>query len=194
MAAIPCKFRDARGAVCKARDIVAITSCLVLLRRQQRCCSDNPRCLLEAQARQARPQLRTLAVPEIDQEQRARVAVGKEHLIDQLALETGHGSGIQAKGTAVIHRADRLPHMNIELFSNAPVTTLEHYRAMGRNAALYAHGQAPEPVVVPVDGQSLAARYHVRVAMLYAIETGLVVPEAPPLELSMTLGQGGLST
>ena len=107
---------------------------------------------------------------------------------------SGYGIGIQAKGTAVIHRADRLPHMNIELFSNAPVTTLEHYRAMGRNAALYAHGQAPEPVVVPVDGQSLAARYHVRVAMLYAIETGLVVPEAPPLELSMTLGQGGLST
>ena len=44
---------------------------------------------------------------------------------------SGYSVGIQAKGTAVIHRADRLPHMNIELFSNAPVTTLEHYRAMG---------------------------------------------------------------
>lgn len=43
---------------------------------------------------------------------------------------SGYAIGIQAKGTAVIHRADRLPHMNIELFSNAPVTTLEHYRAM----------------------------------------------------------------
>ncbi len=107
---------------------------------------------------------------------------------------SGYGIGIQAKGTAVIHRADRLPHMNIELFSNAPVTTLEHYRAMGRNAALYAGGEAPEPIVVPVDGQSLAARYHVRVAMLYAIETGLVVADAPPLELSMTLGQGGIPT
>ena len=49
---------------------------------------------------------------------------------------SGYAIGIQAKGTAVIHRADRLPHMNIELFSNAPVTTLDHYRAMGRNAAL----------------------------------------------------------
>ncbi|MGB3900303.1 MAG: propanediol/glycerol family dehydratase large subunit [Mesorhizobium sp.] len=107
---------------------------------------------------------------------------------------SGYGIGIQAKGTAVIHRADRLPHMNIELFSNAPVTTLEHYRAMGRNAARYAKGEAPEPIVVPVDGQSLAARYHVRVAMLYAIETGLVVADAPPLELSMTLGQGGIPT
>ncbi|MDR0808883.1 MAG: propanediol/glycerol family dehydratase large subunit [Gemmobacter sp.] len=107
---------------------------------------------------------------------------------------SGYGIGIQAKGTAVIHHADRLPHMNIELFSNAPVTTLEHYRAMGRNAALYVAGQTPEPVIVPVDGQSLAARYHVRVAMLYAIETGLVVADAPPIELSVVLGQEGIPT
>jgi propanediol dehydratase large subunit len=106
---------------------------------------------------------------------------------------SGYAIGIQAKGTAVIHRADRLPHMNIELFSNAPVTTLEHYRAMGRNAAQYARGESPEPIIVPVDGQSLGARYHVRVAMLYAIETGLVLPDAPPLDLDMNLGQGRLS-
>ena len=55
---------------------------------------------------------------------------------------SGYAIGIQAKGTAVIHRADRLPHMNIELFSNAPVTTLDHYRAMGRNAALHALGRS----------------------------------------------------
>ena len=105
---------------------------------------------------------------------------------------SGYAIGIQGKGTAVIHRADRLPHMNIELFSNAPVTSLEHYRGMGRNAALYALGRTPEPIVVPVDGQALGARYHVRVAMLYAIETGLVIPDAPPLDLDMTIGQGGL--
>ncbi|MEW9804705.1 propanediol/glycerol family dehydratase large subunit [Mesorhizobium sp. ZMM04-5] len=104
---------------------------------------------------------------------------------------SGYAIGIQAKGTAVIHRADRLPHMNIELFSNAPITTLEHYRAMGRNAALYALGREPEPVIVPTEGQALGARYHVRVAMLYAIETGLVTPDAPPLELTFTIGQGG---
>ena len=79
--------------------------------------------------------------------------------------------------------------MNIELFSNAPVTTLEHYRSMGRNAALYARGQEPEPIIVPVDGQALGARYHVRVAMLYAIETGLVIPDAPPIDLTMNIGQ-----
>ncbi|MEW9835151.1 propanediol/glycerol family dehydratase large subunit [Mesorhizobium marinum] len=104
---------------------------------------------------------------------------------------SGYAIGIQAKGTAVIHRADRLPHMNIELFSNAPITTLDHYRAMGRNAALYALGREPEPVIVPTEGQALGARYHVRVAMLYAIETGLVTPDAPPLELTFTIGQGG---
>jgi propanediol dehydratase large subunit len=102
---------------------------------------------------------------------------------------SGYGIGIQGKGTAVIHRADRLPHMNIELFSNAPVTTLEHYRAMGRNAALYARGETPEPIIVPIDGQALSARYHVRVAMLYAIETGLVILDAAPLDLAMRIGQ-----
>jgi propanediol dehydratase large subunit len=104
---------------------------------------------------------------------------------------SGYAIGIQAKGTAVIHRADRLPHMNIELFSNAPVTTLDHYRAMGRNAALYARGETPEPIIVPVDGQALNARYHVSVAMLYAIETGLAVPGAPPVNLDLRIGQEG---
>jgi len=104
---------------------------------------------------------------------------------------SGYAIGIQAKGTAVIHRADRLPHMNIELFSNAPVTTLEHYRAMGCNAALYANGQVPEPIIVANDGQALSARYHVRVAMLYAIETGLATHDAPPLDLDLSIGQAG---
>jgi len=104
---------------------------------------------------------------------------------------SGYAIGIQAKGTAVIHRADRLPHMNIELFSNAPITTLDHYRAMGRNAAQYALGREPEPVIVRTDGQALGARYHVRVAMLYAIETELVVPDALPVNLEMSIGQRG---
>ncbi len=104
---------------------------------------------------------------------------------------SGYAIGIQAKGTAVIHRAGRLPHMNIELFSNAPITTLEHYRAMGRNAAQHALGRNPEPVIVPTEGQALGARYHVRVAMLYAIETGLVVPDAAPVNVEMSIGQRG---
>lgn len=102
---------------------------------------------------------------------------------------SGYAIGIQAKGTAVIHQANRLPHMNLELFSNAPVTTLEHYYAMGQNAAHYTFGKSPEPIIVPVDGRSLAARYHVRVAMLYALETEMIDPDAEPMELVLALGQ-----
>ena len=34
---------------------------------------------------------------------------------------SGIGIGLQAKGTAVIHHKSRLPHNNLELFSNAPI-------------------------------------------------------------------------
>ena len=99
---------------------------------------------------------------------------------------SGVGIGIQAKGTAVIHRRDRLPHNNLELFSNAPITRLEHYRRLGANAADYAAGVAPEPVVVPTRGEALGARFHARVALIYAIETSLVEdggkPEAIEIE------------
>ena len=86
---------------------------------------------------------------------------------------SGIGIGIQAKGTAVIHQRDRLPHNNLELFSNAPITRLEHYRGLGANAAAYALGEMPEPVVVPTRGEAMGSRYHARVALIYAIETGL---------------------
>jgi propanediol dehydratase large subunit len=98
---------------------------------------------------------------------------------------SGVGIGIQAKGTAVIHQKDRLPHNNLELFSNAPITTLEHYKRLGRNAATYARGEMPEPVVVPTKGEAMGARYHARVALLYAIETSLVVEGASPEEIQI---------
>ena len=101
-----------------------------------------------------------------------------------------YGIGIQAKGTAVIHQSNRLPHLNIELFSNAPLTSLDHYRRLGLNAALYSRDQKPEPVVVPVQGEALGARFHVRVALLYAIETGMIEADAPPLEMAMRLTAG----
>ncbi len=93
---------------------------------------------------------------------------------------SGIGIGIQAKGTAVIHSSDRLPHNNLELFSNAPITTLEHYREMGRNAALYAHKQQVDPILVPTQGEALGARFHAQVALIHAIETGLVDPARAP--------------
>jgi propanediol dehydratase large subunit len=100
---------------------------------------------------------------------------------------SGVGIGIQAKGTAVIHHKDRLPHNNLELFSNAPITRLEHYRGMGANAAAYALGEMPEPVVVPTRGEAMGSRHHARVALIYAIETGLVSEGAAPEEIEVTI-------
>ena len=99
---------------------------------------------------------------------------------------SGISIGLQAKGTAVIHAAQRLPHNNLELFSNAPITRLEHYAGLGRNAAAYALGEAPEPVVVPTRGEAMGARYHARVALIHAIETGLTADGADPQELAVT--------
>ena len=58
---------------------------------------------------------------------------------------SGVALGIQSKGTAVIHRADLQPLDNLELFGMSPLYSLESYRAMGRNAAGYALGQACRP-------------------------------------------------
>jgi len=98
---------------------------------------------------------------------------------------SGIGIGIQAKGTAVIHKSDRLPHNNLEIFSNAPITSLDHYRRFGENAASYALGELPEPVVVPTHGEALGARFHARVALIYAIETGLTVEGAAPTQIEV---------
>jgi propanediol dehydratase large subunit len=99
---------------------------------------------------------------------------------------SGVGIGIQAKGTAVIHQRGRLPHNNLELFSNAPITRLEHYRGLGANAAAYAKGEMPEPVVVPTRGEAMGSRYHARVALIYAIETGLTAEGAAPETVEVT--------
>ena len=99
---------------------------------------------------------------------------------------SGIGIGIQANGTTVLHGARRMPHMNFELFSNAPLVSLDHYRRLGENAARRTQGEEPEPVVVPFNGEAMAARFHARVAILFAIETALADEAAPPVELSLT--------
>jgi propanediol dehydratase large subunit len=103
---------------------------------------------------------------------------------------SGIGIGIQAKGTAVIHQRDRLPHNNLELFSNAPITQLAHYRGLGANAAAYALGEMPEPIVVPQRGEAMGSRYHARVAMIYAIETGMTEEGAAPELVDVTFTGG----
>jgi propanediol dehydratase large subunit len=99
---------------------------------------------------------------------------------------SGIGIGLQAKGTAVIHQRDRLPHNNLELFSNAPITRLEHYRGMAANAAAYALGEMPEPIIVPTRGEAMGSRYHARTALIYAIETGLTEEGATPIDVEVT--------
>jgi len=96
---------------------------------------------------------------------------------------SGYGIGIQSKGTAVIHKHDRLPHMNLELFSNAPLVTLEHYHAMGCNAGRMTWGERPEPIIVANDGLALGAHFHPLVALLYAIETEMVDGDLEPEEM-----------
>lgn len=104
---------------------------------------------------------------------------------------SGVGIGIQAKGTAVIHQKDRLPHHNLELFSNAPITRLEHYRALAANAAAYALGEMPDPVVVPTRGEAMGSRFHARVAMIYAIETEMTAEGAAPVEVGLDFKGAG---
>jgi propanediol dehydratase large subunit len=93
--------------------------------------------------------------------------------------------GLQAKGTALIHRADLPPLANLELFSIAPRLTPELYRALGRNAARYAKGAAPEPLLLPESSEPLGPRYHARVVQLVATERRLS-SAAEPVELEAT--------
>ncbi len=98
---------------------------------------------------------------------------------------SGIGIGIQAKGTAVIHQAERLPHNNLELFSNAPITTLRALPRPRPQCAVHARGEMPEPVVVPNHGEAMGSRYHARVALIYAIETSLIADGAAPEEIAV---------
>jgi propanediol dehydratase large subunit len=92
---------------------------------------------------------------------------------------SGVSVGLQAKGTALIHRADLPPLANLELFSIAPRVTAELYRALGRNAARYAKGLAPEPLLLPESSEPLGPRYHARVVQLVAIERRRARPDEP---------------
>jgi propanediol dehydratase large subunit len=92
---------------------------------------------------------------------------------------SGVSVGLQAKGTALIHRADLPPLGNLELFSIAPRVTAELYRCLGRNAARYAKGAPVEPLLLPESSEPLGPRYHARVVQLVALERRLSAPEDP---------------
>ena len=83
---------------------------------------------------------------------------------------SGIGIGLQAKGTALIHRRDLPPLANLELYSVAPTVDAPLYRLLGSNAARHARGATPEPARNPYSDEAIEARYHTRVVGLVAIE------------------------
>jgi propanediol dehydratase large subunit len=92
---------------------------------------------------------------------------------------SGIAVGLQAKGTALIHRRDLPPLANLELYSVAPALEREHYRLLGVNAARHARGATPEPAKNPYTDEAIEARYHTAVVSLVAVERGCVSPTGP---------------
>ncbi|MDF2683312.1 MAG: propanediol utilization protein [Brevibacillus sp.] len=95
---------------------------------------------------------------------------------------SGIGVGLQSRGTTVIHQRDLDPLSNLELFPQSPVITLQTYRAIGRNAAMYALGESPSPVPV-VNDQMTRPKYQAVAAILYLKECQSLVANAKPVEL-----------
>lgn len=96
---------------------------------------------------------------------------------------SGIGIGIQSRGTTVIHQRDLDPLSNLELFPQSPLITLDTYRAIGRNAAVYARGGSPSPVPV-VNDQMARPKYQAVAAILYLKECQAIVAEARPREVT----------
>ena len=92
---------------------------------------------------------------------------------------SGVSVGLQAKGTALIHRRDLAPLANLELYSVAPTITRDLYRMMGINAGRHAKGATPEPVRNPYSDEAIEARYHTKVVSLVAIERMCVNSQHP---------------
>jgi propanediol dehydratase large subunit len=99
---------------------------------------------------------------------------------------SGIGVGVQAKGTALIHRRDLAPLACLELYSMAPFVTKEMYRALGRNAGRHAKGLRPVPVRNPYTDEAIEARYHAETVAMVAIERGECVPGAKPVDVEVT--------
>ena len=94
---------------------------------------------------------------------------------------SGISIGLQAKGTALIHRRDLAPLANLELYSVAPTLDRELYRLLGINAGRHAKGATPEPSRNPYSDEAIEARYHTRVVGLVAIERDEMRPDEPEL-------------
>ncbi|WP_082235343.1 propanediol/glycerol family dehydratase medium subunit [Halobacillus massiliensis] len=97
---------------------------------------------------------------------------------------SGISIGLQSRGTAVIHQKNLDPLSNFELFPQSPLITLETYRMIGRNAAMYALGESPSPVPVAND-QMARPKYQAAAALLYLKECQSRIPDQKPSELKV---------
>ncbi|MCQ6265906.1 propanediol/glycerol family dehydratase medium subunit [Fictibacillus sp. WQ 8-8] len=95
---------------------------------------------------------------------------------------SGIGIGLQSRGTTVIHQKDLDPLSNLELFPQSPSMTLETYRAIGKNAALYALGESVDPVP-SVNDQMARPRYQAIAAILHLREAEQVIKNKKPVEV-----------
>lgn len=95
---------------------------------------------------------------------------------------SGISIGLQSRGTVVIHQRDLDPLSNLELFPQSPVITLDMYRQIGQNAAKYALGDSPNPVLVVNDAMT-RPKYQAVAALLYLKECQSLVPNQKPVEL-----------
>lgn len=83
---------------------------------------------------------------------------------------SGIGIGIQSKGTSIIHQRNLSPLNNLELFPQAPLLDYDVYRAIGKNAAKYAKGEAANPIPTRND-QMCRPKYQGISAVLHIKET-----------------------
>ena len=95
---------------------------------------------------------------------------------------SGIGIGIQSRGTTVIHQRDLPPLSNLELFPQAPLMDLSTFRAIGKNAAMYAKNESPTPVPVRNDFMARPS-YQAVAALLHIKETQLLDPNKKTQEL-----------
>ena len=116
---------------------------------------------------------------------RSTIDLGMIGLTAARLAGSGVGVGIQAKGTALIHRRDRQPLASLELYSIAPLVTAQMYRALGTNAGRHAKGLRPVPVRNPYTEQAIEARYHAQVVAMVAVEREACGPDEPPVDLEV---------
>lgn len=98
---------------------------------------------------------------------------------------SGISVGLQSKGTALIHKKSLAPLNNLELLSQAPNLTINSYRALGRNAALYATGRPALPVPVKIDNNA-RLRLIVHTTLLHHREVSKIDESKGTLEMNVT--------